>query len=95
LSFLDDFFLGGNKAKEGRKEGRKGICCCCCIIMEQSLFLVATDWGQRRGEERRFYTSLANLELLLLLLMIGRCEKLAMDCGELPLLCWFVKAAFS
>jgi hypothetical protein len=22
LSFLDDFFLGGNKAKEGRKEGR-------------------------------------------------------------------------
>jgi hypothetical protein len=46
-----------------------------------------------RGEERRFYTSLANLELLLL--MVGRCEKLAMDCGELPLLCWFVKAAFS
>jgi hypothetical protein len=35
------------------------------------------------------------LELLLLLLMVGRCEKLAMDCGELPLLCWFVKAAFS
>jgi len=93
LSFLDDFFLGGNKAKEGRK----GFCCCCrcCIIMEQSLFLVAKDWGQRRGEERRFYTSLANLELLLLLLMVGRCEKLAMDCGELPLLCWFVKAAFS
>jgi hypothetical protein len=29
------------------------------------------------------------------LLMVGRCEKLAMDCGELPLLCWFVKAAFS
>jgi hypothetical protein len=55
------------------------------------LFLVAKDWGQWRGEERRFYTSLANLELLLLLLMVGRCEKLAMDCGELPLLCWFVK----
>jgi hypothetical protein len=52
------------------------------------LFLVAKDWGQRRGKERRFYTSLANLELLLLLLMVGRCEKLAMDCGELPLLCW-------
>lgn len=64
--------------------GTKFVSCCKRLGTEE-----------RRGEERRFYTSLANLELLLLLLMVGRCEKLAMDCGELPLLCWFVKAAFS
>jgi hypothetical protein len=36
-----------------------------------------------RGWGKRYFTSLAsNLEVLV---MVGRCEKLAMDCKELPM----------